>query len=280
MNKQPIRIDIISDVVCPWCYIGKRRLEKALEQLSDRFEFELAYHPFELNPDMPATGVNQREYLSRKFGGPDQYQQITAHTTSVAAREGLAFHFDRQLVSPNTRNAHRLIQLAGQEGKQLAVVEGLFKAYFTEGVDLSKDENLVRVAVQAGLDEEATTKFLASDEGKSAIAMAEKEVRKLGITGVPFYIINNTYGVSGAQAPETFVEAIEKVGVPVVSDGNPAMLTAAIADRFHEKGIRPNPFSIPPVDGKYFQSLVVSDGYPVSNVLLKFFKVFEKKPGK
>jgi predicted DsbA family dithiol-disulfide isomerase len=219
MNKPTIRIDIVSDVVCPWCYIGKRRLEKAVSQLSDRYHLELEYHPFELNPDMPAQGVNQQEYLSNKFGGPDRYEQITGHTTRVAAGEGLDFHFEKQLVSPNTRNAHRLIGLARDEDKQLAMVELLFQAYFTDGVDLSKNENLVALAVQAGLDREKVEKLLAGDEGLPEVVLAEKEMQKLGVTGVPFYIVNQTYGVSGAQTPDIFVKLIEEINAPVALDG-------------------------------------------------------------
>jgi predicted DsbA family dithiol-disulfide isomerase len=220
MNKPTIRIDIVSDVVCPWCYIGKRRLEKALDQLSDRYTFQLEYHPYELNPDMPPQGANQKEYLSRKFGGNARYEELTGHVTQVAAGEGLDFQYGKQLTSPNTRNAHRLISLASQEGKQLEVVEGLFKAYFTDGVDLTKNENLVQVATQAGMDEENTEQFLASQEGTLEVAAAEKEMQKLGITGVPFYIINQTYGVSGAHPSDTFVQIIEKIQEPVVSEGD------------------------------------------------------------
>ena len=219
MNEPTIRIDIVSDVVCPWCYIGKRRLEKAVSQLSDRYNFELEYHPFELNPDMPAQGVNQQEYLSNKFGGPDRYEQITGHTTCVAASEGLDFHFEKQQTSPNTRNAHRLISLAREEDKQLPMVELLFKAYFTDGVDLSKNENLVDLAVEVGLDRRKVEKLLAGDEGLPEVVLAEKEMQKLGVTGVPFYIVNQTYGVSGAQTPDIFVKLIEEINAPVALDG-------------------------------------------------------------
>src|SRR5688572_22315651 len=114
--KPVIKIDVVSDVVCPWCYIGKRRLEKAIDQLSPDYTFEIEYHPFELNPNTPSEGVNQKEYLTEKFGSEDRYHQITAHTTQVAAQEGLSFNFDKQRVSPNTRLMHSIIQLAKLEG--------------------------------------------------------------------------------------------------------------------------------------------------------------------
>ena len=219
MSKPTLKIDIVSDVVCPWCYIGKRRLEKALEQLADRFDFELEYHPFELNPAMPPEGANQPQYLTRKFGSQARYEQVTGHVTTVAAGEGLAFHFEKQLTAPNTRNAHRLIELARREGWQLPLVERLFRAYFTDGVDLSKPENLVALAAQAGVDPEKAEKLLAGEEGLREIILAEKELQQLGITGVPFYIIDHRHGISGAQAPETLVEAIERIGLPVAPDG-------------------------------------------------------------
>lgn len=220
MNKPTIKIDIVSDVVCPWCYIGKRRLEKALDKLSDRFEFVLEYHPFELNPGMPAAGANQQQYLSRKFGSQERYTQITQQVTQAAAQEGIAFHFEKQQVSPNTRKAHRIIGLATQEGKQQEMVEALFKAYFTDGIDLSQNENLVSLAAKAGLDEEKTRKFLSGDEGVLEVASAEKEMQKMGISGVPFYIINNTYGISGAQPAEAFVQAFEQIGTEVSLSGD------------------------------------------------------------
>lgn len=217
LNKPVIKIDVVSDVVCPWCYIGKRRLEKAMQQLSSEYTFEVEYHPFELNPQMPAQGANQRAYLVDKFGSEDRYEQITNHTTQVAATEGLTFNFDKQNTSPNTRKAHAIVQLAKLNGKELAVVEDLFKAYFTEGVDLSNDENLIAVAVQAGLERESVALVLADENALRNIAVMEKEMSKLGISGVPFYIINSKYGVSGAQTPETFVQVFKEVSKEVAS---------------------------------------------------------------
>src|SRR6187399_1680124 len=130
MKKPVIQIDVVSDVVCPWCYIGKRRLEKAIDAVSDQFDFEVNYHPFELNPTIPQEGLNQKEYLTSKFGGKARYDQLIGNTTSVAASEGLAFNFNKQAISPNTRNMHRIIRLAAEHGRQKQVVEAFFKAYF------------------------------------------------------------------------------------------------------------------------------------------------------
>jgi predicted DsbA family dithiol-disulfide isomerase len=210
--KQNIKIDIVSDVVCPWCYIGKRRLEKALEALRDTYTFALEYHPFELNPEMPVTGVDQKEYFAQKFGSESRYRQLTEHVTQVAAQEGLRFDFSRQKVAPNTRKAHILLQLAKLDGRQPELMEALFKAYFTDGVDLSNDENLVSLAVNAGLDKLRVYAVLNDPQAAEQISGAERELSKLGISGVPFYIINNQYGVSGAQPTETFINAFTEIG--------------------------------------------------------------------
>jgi predicted DsbA family dithiol-disulfide isomerase len=217
LNKPVIKIDVVSDVVCPWCYIGKRRLEKAMQQLSSEYTFEVEYHPFELNPDMPAQGVNQKAYLTDKFGSEDRYDQITNHTTQVAATEGLTFNFDKQNTSPNTRKAHAIVQLAKLKGKDLAVIEDLFKAYFTDGVDLTDDKNLIALAVQAGIEREDLELLLADKNSLIRIAALEKEMSKLGISGVPFYIINSKYGVSGAQSSETFMQVFKEVSQEVTS---------------------------------------------------------------
>lgn len=215
MEKPIIKIAVVSDVVCPWCYIGKRRLEKALHAASDRFEFEVEYLPFELNPGMPPEGASQKEYLTSKFGGEERYEQLTAQVTKVAAGEGITFHYDKQEVSPNTRDAHRLIQFAREDNLQEQVVEALYKAYFTDGVDLSRKENLLKVAVSAGMEEEKVRLFLDSDTGAVAVEIAEKELQQLGISGVPFFIINNKYGISGAQPVEAFIKTFDEVSVAV-----------------------------------------------------------------
>jgi predicted DsbA family dithiol-disulfide isomerase len=216
MNKVKIRIDVVSDVVCPWCYIGKRRLEKAMDQLSSQFEFDVESLPFELNPEMPEKGRNQKEYLNAKFGGEEGYRKITDNVTRIAAEEGLKFDFSRQIISPNTRAAHRLIWLARQEGKSIAINEALMKAYFEEGVDLSKRENLVRVVVKEGLDEKKVNALLDSEEGLAEVLFAEQLNHQRGISGVPFFIINNQYGISGAQPTDVLVKTLTQIGRELV----------------------------------------------------------------
>lgn len=216
MTKPTLKIDVVSDVVCPWCYIGKRRLERAIQQVSDQIDVTVEYHPFELNPDMPAEGRNQRDYLIKKFGSESKYEQITGHVTATAIQEGLVFDFTKQNVSPNTRQSHRLIYFAKQHGKQLAMKEALMKAYFTDGVDLTKTENLVHVATSVGLDATAVKTFLNSDDGLKEVVAEEKLNVQRGISGVPFFIINNQYGVSGAQPSDVFANAfLEISGVSV-----------------------------------------------------------------
>jgi predicted DsbA family dithiol-disulfide isomerase len=219
MTKPKIKIDVVSDVVCPWCYIGKRRLEKAIAIVADQVDIELEYHPFELNPDMPAEGRNQKEYLTKKFGSEAKYQQIVNHVTEVAAEEGLHFDFKKQNVSPNTRNAHRLIWFAKKHGKQIEMKEALMKAYFEEGVDLTKTESLLTISINVGLDMEETKTFLDSAEGLVEVTTKEMQNAQRGISGVPFYIINNQYGVSGAQPSDVFAKAFLEISSENIVEG-------------------------------------------------------------
>lgn len=209
--KPVIKIDVVSDVVCPWCYIGKRRLERAVQELSDDFNFDITYHPFELNPALPMEGVDQKQYLTKKFGGEARYTQLTQHVAQVAAGEGLTFDFDAQRVSPNTRNAHRVIELARQQGMQQVVKEAFMKAYFTDGIDLSKSENVTAIAVAAGMERGSVETLLEGEQGLAEIELAEAEMQRLGVSGVPFYIINNQYGISGAQPTDAFKRAFTDI---------------------------------------------------------------------
>jgi predicted DsbA family dithiol-disulfide isomerase len=209
--KPQIKIQIISDVVCPWCYIGKRRIEKAMQTLDGEFDFDVEYLPFELNPNIPKEGLDQKEYFSKKFGA-EKFKQLSAHVADVAAQEGLRFDFDKQKISPNTNNAHRMIWLAKQSGKQHQVKEALMKAYFEDGVDLTKDENLVGLAASVGMDAKEMAAFLKSTEGTAQVNELQQLNHQRGISGVPFYIINNQYGISGAQPSDVFVKALKEIG--------------------------------------------------------------------
>jgi predicted DsbA family dithiol-disulfide isomerase len=211
VNKLKIKVDVVSDVVCPWCYIGKRRLERAIQQVANEVDVEVRHLPFELNANIPAAGLDQKEYLGAKFGGMERFQQLTSHVTSVASSEGLNFDFEKQNVMPNTFNAHRLIQLSAESGVQDAVVEALMKAYFEEGADLSKNENLISIAAAAGLNLEKATALLESSADVASVRQLEKLSQQRGISGVPFFIINDQYGVSGAQPSETLAQIFREL---------------------------------------------------------------------
>ena len=206
--KTRIKIDVVSDVVCPWCYIGKRRLEKAIEALSDAYEFEINYLPFELMPEMPVEGRNTRQHLVQKFGGEDRYREIINHVTEVAAGEGLKFDLFNQEKSPNTRSLHRIIHFAQQEQKQLAMVEAFFKAYFEDAIDLTNRQNVLQVAESAGLLRSSVEKILDNNEGEHELNALFHRNKLMGVSGVPFYVINDKFAVSGAQPAEVFINAL------------------------------------------------------------------------
>jgi predicted DsbA family dithiol-disulfide isomerase len=207
----PFTIDVVSDLVCPWCFIGKRNLEAALAG-EDVGEVVVRWHPFELNPDLPHDGIDRREYVERKFGGPERAAQIYARVRDAGARAGIAFDFQRIVRQPNTREAHRLIAWAQARGDADALVERLFSAYFVDGLAIGDRETLVRLAAEAGVDADAARAWLASDTGRAEIAQAEVRARELGITGVPFFIFDGRVGLSGAHPPETIREAIREAG--------------------------------------------------------------------
>ncbi|HXZ55418.1 MAG TPA: DsbA family oxidoreductase [Burkholderiales bacterium] len=205
-----LAIDIVSDVVCPWCYIGKRRLEAALElyrkQRPQAPEPEVTFHPFELNPDMPREGISRADYIARKFGA----RGYSAHDRLVHAGAplGIAFAFDSIQRQPNTLAAHSLIEAARQKGVQAAVKEALLRAFFVDGLDLTDEKTLVRVAVEAGLDRETGERSLADEDLRNAVASEEEKARQMGVGGVPFFIFNNRLAVEGAQGPEVLLEAM------------------------------------------------------------------------
>lgn len=217
MNKPTITIAVVSDVVCPWCYIGKRRLERAIRETSAEFDFKVSFLPFELNPNMPLEGASQRDYLTAKFGNAEQYEKITKHVSSVAAEEGLAFNFAIQNISPNTFTAHRLIWMAGLLGKQIELKEALMKAYFEEGKNLSDNLVVTDIAVSAGLNREEVEKVLNSNLYSTEVKRSQEASHSRGISGVPFFIINNQYGISGAQP----TDVLKKVFGDVAKESQP-----------------------------------------------------------
>ena len=213
-------IDVVSDVVCPWCYIGKRHLESALAALERAGEPlpVVSWHPFELNPGLPREGIDRREYLERKFGGPARAAHVYDRVRRAGTQAGIAFDFERIALQPNTRDAHRLIAWVQHRGDAEALVERLFRAYFIEGRFLGSHEVLADLAEEAGEDREAVAAFLASPVGDAEIGEAEARAASLGITGVPFFIVDGRYGLSGAQPAETIVEAIRRSRQPQAAD--------------------------------------------------------------
>src|SRR6266540_4743154 len=210
-NPMALSIDIISDVVCPWCFIGKRRLESALElyraRRPDAPAPAVTWHPFQLNPDMPAEGIDRDEYVKRKFGA-DRAGQVYGRITAVGREVGIPFDFAKVTRQPNTLAAHSLIALAIDAGKQDAVVEAFFRAFFLEGRDLTSAETLAGIAVGAGLDEGDVKAFLGSTDARAHIEAEDRQAREIGVEGVPFFIFNRRLAVSGAQAPGVLLEAM------------------------------------------------------------------------
>jgi predicted DsbA family dithiol-disulfide isomerase len=200
-----LTVDVISDVICPCCYIGKRRLEKAIA--AQQQEVRVHWLPFQLNPTMPKEGISRREYRIRKFGSWEHAQELDARMIAVGKAEGIEFAFDRIERTPNTLDAHRLIWLAHKQGVQDAVVEALFRAYFTEGRDISNRQLLIEVVSEAGLDRQRAEAVQDSDDGMDAIKEANDLARRHRVDGVPFFVINGKITLGGAQQPETFVEA-------------------------------------------------------------------------
>jgi predicted DsbA family dithiol-disulfide isomerase len=196
-------VDVLSDVICPWCYIGKRRLEKAVAAVDG--PVRVRWLPFQLNPAMPEEGVNCREYRTRKFGSWERSQELDARVVAVGQSEGIRFAFDRIERTPNTLDAHRLIGLAEKQGVQGAVVEALFRAYFTEGRDISNRQTLLDVVDEAGLDRHGAEAVLNGDDGLEAIKDGDALARRFRVEGVPFFIVNGMLTLSGAQQPDAFL---------------------------------------------------------------------------
>jgi len=205
------RIDIVSDAICPWCYIGKRQLERALVDLGTQdLRFAVRWNPFQLNPDMPVQGVERAAYRLAKFGSAERMRELDARVTDAASRVGLSFHLDRISRTPNTLDAHRLIWLAGRHGAQDAVVEALFVAYFTEGQDIGDPAVLADCAAAAGMDRNAVAAFLRGDEAAAEMRAADSAAREAGVNGVPSFFLDG-YGLfSGAMPAEQMAEALRR----------------------------------------------------------------------
>jgi len=212
MPQQPVRIDVVSDVVCPWCFIGKRRLEKALA-LKPEIPVEVHWHPYFLNDWIPREGMAREQYLTTKFGSPERYKGIAQRVSAAAAAEGLVYASDKMKRQPNTTDCHRLILWADAQGKAPAMKQKLMDLYFTEGADLSDRETLVKAAADVGLDADKVRGDLAGEKDVDAVGGEAQRAKEAGIDGVPCFIFAGKYAVSGAQAPEYLAEMIERAAL-------------------------------------------------------------------
>ncbi len=203
-----MRLDIFSDPICPWCFIGKRRLERALAARPD-LEIEVNWRAFQLNPEMPAEGMDRQLYLELKFGGPAAAQRIYDTIAEAGAAEKIAFDFNAIRRTPNTVNAHRLIRRAGLEGKQDSVVEALFRRYFLAGEDIGDTAILLKAAREAGLPSSDLEAFLAGAEEADVVRSEDALARRTGIQGVPTFIFANRFALSGAHEPEVLIQMFE-----------------------------------------------------------------------
>ena len=207
---EPLAVTVYSDVICPWCYVGKRRLEAALGAPGAPAEVQLNWLPFELNPDMPAEGITRAEYRMRKFG-PERAAELDRSMTETGREVGIDFAFDRMQRTPSTKLAHRLIWEAGRQGRQNEIVNRLFRAYFEEAQDIGEAAVLTKLAGEAGLDAAGVAQALDGTESLDAVVELAEQGRSMGIQGVPFFILLGKYGVSGAQPPEFWHEALPKI---------------------------------------------------------------------
>jgi len=209
-NRRPVHIDVVSDVVCPWCFIGKHRLEKAIELTPD-IPVEVRWRPYFLNDWIPREGISREQYLTTKFGSSERYKGIAQRVAAAASAEGLIYAIDKISRQPNTLDAHRLIRWAGGVGKAAEMKQKLMDLYFTEGADLTDRKVLVQAAADIGLNTEEIEKAL---DGEKDVAEVEREAlsaKEAGIEGVPCFIFDGKFAVSGAQAPEYLAEAIARV---------------------------------------------------------------------
>jgi predicted DsbA family dithiol-disulfide isomerase len=208
MAERTADLMVFIDVICPWCYVGKRRMEKALAMLGTNAALRVSWLPFELNPDMPKEGMERREYRMRKFGSWERSQALDAQLAALGAGEGLEFRYDLITRTPNTFAAHRLIALARHSVGQNAVVEALFRAYFGEGRDIGHPHVIADIAALAGMDHARVASFLQSDEAAAEVRYNENAARNAGLTGVPAFILDGRPLLVGAHPPDAIAAAL------------------------------------------------------------------------
>ncbi|PHQ66319.1 MAG: disulfide bond formation protein DsbA [Sneathiella sp.] len=205
-----MKIDIISDTVCPWCFIGKRKLEKALESRPD-LEVEITWRPFQLHPEMPREGADRAEFIAAKFGSQERAKQLYENVKMAGDAVDIDFNFDKIKRSPNTLDSHRMLRWAESANCQDAMAEILFRRFFIDGEDLGDQQNLIAAAQEAGMDADIVRDLLESDTDLETISKEDQMAREMGISGVPFFIIDNKYSLSGAQDPAAFLATFDKI---------------------------------------------------------------------
>ena len=203
-----MKIDIIVDTICPWCYVGKKRFERALS-IGPQLDLQIGWRAFQLNPRMPAEGMDRRDYVSEKFGGMDRARVVHGSLAEAGAEEGIDFNFSSIQRTPNTIHSHRLVRHAAEHGLQTTIMSAVFDAYFLDGKDIGEPEILADIAASAGLDRKQTLSFLQSDVDTETIVAEDELARRLGINGVPCFIFDRKYAVSGAQSAEVLVQVFD-----------------------------------------------------------------------
>ena len=226
-----VQIEVVSDAICPWCYVAKRNLDAAVADLRKNFSVDVKWLPFELNADMPKGGLDRKKYRSAKFGSLEHSQRLDAHVTEAGKAAGLDFHHERMERTPNTFDAHRLIWLAEKEGVQDAVVEGLFAGYFTNGRDVGDHDVLAQIAAEAGLDRDRVKAFLDSDDGSEEVRLLAATAYASGFTGVPTILVNGDALFSGARSTEIMLAAMRKAVVSNASSAVAAEILSKAEDR-------------------------------------------------
>ena len=203
-----MKVDIIADTICPWCYVGKKRFDRALE-LRPQEDLEVGWRAFQLNPSMPKQGMDRKEYVAEKFGGLERARSAHGSIELAGAEEGIKFNFKGIERTPNTVNSHRLVRYAATQGIQTPVINAIFEAYFLNGKDIGEISILANIARDVGLDHDQISEFLQSDRDVETILAEDELARRIGVNGVPCFIVDRKYAVSGAQSPEVLVQVFD-----------------------------------------------------------------------
>jgi predicted DsbA family dithiol-disulfide isomerase len=220
--RKKIKVDVVSDVACPWCYIGKRRLENAINQVGNEFDIEVTFQPFQLDPRIPKEGKDWKAYFEGKFGDAERIDEIFHRVESAGRSVGVDFKFKSIPRIPNTLGLHLILEQAKKEGIQAAVANVLFDAYMVHPLDLTNIQVLIDLMVPFGWDSEKTTQVLSNKENASAVEAKIKHFQQLGVSGVPFFIINDEYGISGAQPEDVLIQAFRSLQQEPVNEGEGA----------------------------------------------------------